>query len=152
LELIRHDPESQVEHGELLRQVGRFEEAVAVLKAVRPDGYNEVKAVKIERLARAGIAELKDLNAAPPRPSSVDGADQAQPSDIDFDCEHIATTTSADSASSSKSSKRRFWDERADDYIIPSFLLPETRRVPGTGQARRDKAAPNRRSRHKLPD
>jgi hypothetical protein len=53
LELFKHDPKAQVERGELLRQLGRFDEAVAVLKAVKPDGYSEVKAVKIERLAQA---------------------------------------------------------------------------------------------------
>jgi len=65
LELLEHDPKAQVERGELLRQLGRFDEAVAVLKAVKPDGYSEVMAVKIERLAAAGITELQNLNAAP---------------------------------------------------------------------------------------
>lgn len=62
LELIEHDPEAQVTCGELLRQLGRFDEAVAVLKAVAPDGHSEVNAVKIERLARERIAELQNLN------------------------------------------------------------------------------------------
>lgn len=61
-ELLEHDPKGQVERGELLRQLGLFDEAVAVLKAVKPDGYSEVKAVKIERLAQAGIAELRALD------------------------------------------------------------------------------------------
>lgn len=61
LELFEHDLKHQVERGELLRQLGRFDEAVAVLKAVRPDGYSEVKAVKIERLAAAGIAGLRTI-------------------------------------------------------------------------------------------
>lgn len=61
LELIQLDPDAQVARGELLRQLGRFDEAVAVLKAVKPDGYNEVKAVKIERLAQARNAELSML-------------------------------------------------------------------------------------------
>jgi hypothetical protein len=34
LELIEHDPEEQVARGEVLRQLGRFDEAVAVLKTV----------------------------------------------------------------------------------------------------------------------
>jgi hypothetical protein len=59
LALLTHDPKAQVARGELLRQLGRFDEAVAVLKAVKPDGYSEVKAVKIERLALARNAELK---------------------------------------------------------------------------------------------
>lgn len=59
LVMVEHDPKQQVERGELLRQLGRFDEAVAVLKAVKPNGYSEVKAVKLERLARAGIAELQ---------------------------------------------------------------------------------------------
>jgi len=74
LELFEHDPEHQVERGELLRQLGRFDDAVAVLKAVKPDGYSEVRAVKIERLALAGIAELRDLKAAKMWPASEDGA------------------------------------------------------------------------------
>lgn len=65
LELFEHDPKEQVARGELLRQLGRFDEAVAVLKAVKPDGYAEVKAVKIEWLALAGIAELRDLIGVP---------------------------------------------------------------------------------------
>jgi hypothetical protein len=63
LELLEHDPKEQVARGELLRQQGRFDEAVAVLRAVEPDGYSEVKAVKIERLAAARRAELQDLKA-----------------------------------------------------------------------------------------
>ncbi|WP_373991908.1 hypothetical protein [Duganella sp. BuS-21] len=74
LELFEHDPKEQVARGELLRQVGRFDEAVAVLRAVKPDGYSEVKAVKIERLARAGIAELQNLKATPVRRSTREGA------------------------------------------------------------------------------
>lgn len=61
LELFEHDPKEQVARGELLRQLGRFDEAVAVLKAVKPDGYSEVKAVKIERLALARFADLRTL-------------------------------------------------------------------------------------------
>lgn len=61
LKLLEHAPYAQVTRGELLRQLGRFDEAVAVLKAVKPDGYSEVKAVKIERLARAGIQGLQAL-------------------------------------------------------------------------------------------
>jgi hypothetical protein len=64
LELIEANPKAQVTRGELLRQLGRFDEAVAVLKAIKPDGYSEVKAVRIERLATAGIAELQDLKVA----------------------------------------------------------------------------------------
>jgi hypothetical protein len=58
-ELLEHDPKGHVERGELLRQLGRFDEAVTVLKAVKPDGYSEVRAVQIERLARARIAGLR---------------------------------------------------------------------------------------------
>ena len=63
LELFESDPDNQVERGELLRQLGRFDEAVAVLKAVKPNGYSEVMAMKIERLAAARRAELQDLKA-----------------------------------------------------------------------------------------
>lgn len=68
LELFQHVPDEQVARGELLRQLGRFDEAVAVLKAVEPDGYSEVKALKITRLALAGIVELRDLKAVPSGP------------------------------------------------------------------------------------
>lgn len=68
LELFEHDPDEQVARGELLRQLGRFDEAVAVLKAVKPDGYREVKALKIKRLALAGMVEVRDLKAAPSVP------------------------------------------------------------------------------------
>jgi len=120
LELVERDPKAQVERGELLRQLGRFDEAVAVLKAVEPDGYSEVKALKIERLARAGIAELRDFNAAVPRPSSV--------------------------------SQRRYVGECGDDYIVPSFLLPESRRVSGMEQSGQSNDTPNWRIRYTLPD
>ncbi|MYN44962.1 hypothetical protein GTP23_07750 [Pseudoduganella sp. FT93W] len=63
LALFELDAEAPLERGELLRQLGRFAEAMAVLKAVQPDGYSEIKASKIERLARAGIVELRDLKA-----------------------------------------------------------------------------------------
>jgi Flp pilus assembly protein TadD len=61
LELVENDPEWQVERGELLRQLGRFDEAVAVLKAVKLDGHSEVKASKIQRLAQAGHTKLASL-------------------------------------------------------------------------------------------
>lgn len=61
LELIECSPQAQVTRGELLRQLGQFEEAVAVLKAVVPDGRSEVRAVRIERLASARIAALQPL-------------------------------------------------------------------------------------------
>lgn len=61
LELIQRDPKAQVERGELLRQLTRFDEAVGILKAVKPDGYSEIKAVKIERLARASNSALSIL-------------------------------------------------------------------------------------------
>ena len=61
LVLLEHDPKEQVARGELLRQLGRFDEAVAVLKAVIPDGYSEVKASKIERLARLRLTLLQPV-------------------------------------------------------------------------------------------
>jgi len=61
LELIEGSPNAQVTRGELLRQLGRFDEAVAVLKAVVPDGRSEVRAVRIERLAAARIAALQPI-------------------------------------------------------------------------------------------
>lgn len=61
LEFVENDATAQVVRGELLRQLGRFDEAVAVLKAVVPDGRSEVRAVRIERLASARIAALQPL-------------------------------------------------------------------------------------------
>ncbi len=53
-----------IEQGELLRQLGRFDEAIAVLKAVPADGHNEFRAVKIERLARSGDTQVRELRPA----------------------------------------------------------------------------------------
>ena len=61
LELFENDLSEQVARGELLRQLGRFDEAVSVLKAVKPDGYSEVKASKIQRLAQSRHAQLATL-------------------------------------------------------------------------------------------
>jgi hypothetical protein len=49
LDMLRDDevqPWSRIQQGELLRLLGRFDEAVAVLKAVPADGHSEVRAVK----------------------------------------------------------------------------------------------------------
>lgn len=61
VELLEHDPKEQVARGELLRQLGRFDEAVEVLAAVVPDGHSEVKAIKIERLARLRTTLLQPI-------------------------------------------------------------------------------------------
>lgn len=61
LELFENVPNEQVERGELLRQLGRFDEAIAVLEAVPPDGHSEVRATKIERLARSGDVKVREL-------------------------------------------------------------------------------------------
>lgn len=61
VELLEHDSKGQVARGELLRQLGRFDEAVAVLAAVVPDGLSEVKAIKIERLARLRTTLLQPI-------------------------------------------------------------------------------------------
>ena len=55
-------PVAMIEQGELLRLLGRFDEAVAILKAVPPDGHSEVRAVKIERLARSGDTQVQMLS------------------------------------------------------------------------------------------
>nr|WP_315256598.1 hypothetical protein [uncultured Duganella sp.] len=115
LELIHHDPKAQVERGELLRQLGRFDEAVAVLQAVKPDGYNEVKAVKIERLALAGLAELRALNTAPMGPMDSGG-----------------NSIQGAASGTEEQPKHRFGD-RAEDYDIPAFLRHKTRHQAGAG-------------------
>lgn len=55
-------PMSMVRQGELLRLLGRFDEAIFILKAVPPDGYHEVTAVGIEMLARRGDTEVRQLS------------------------------------------------------------------------------------------
>jgi hypothetical protein len=59
LELIEKNPILQVERGELLRQLGRFDEAVAVLKKVKPDSSSEVRVSKIKHFAQNRDANLK---------------------------------------------------------------------------------------------
>lgn len=58
------EPWNMIQQGELLRLLGRFDEAVAILKAVPADGHNEVRAVKIERLARNGDTQVRELSPA----------------------------------------------------------------------------------------
>lgn len=55
-------PHNMVQKGELLRLLGRFDDAVAVLKAVPPDGHNEIRASLIERLARRGDMQVRPLS------------------------------------------------------------------------------------------
>ena len=65
LDLLRDGeakPASLVEQGELLRLLGRFDEAVTVLRAVSADGHSEGRAVKIESLARRGDAQVRALS------------------------------------------------------------------------------------------
>lgn len=68
LAMLRDDDEAEpwnmIQQGELLRLLGRFDEAVAVLKAVPADGHSEVKAIKIERLARNGDTQVRELSPA----------------------------------------------------------------------------------------
>lgn len=54
--------EGMIQQGELLHLLGRFNEAIAVLKAVPSDGHSEVRAVKIERLAWGGDTQLRELS------------------------------------------------------------------------------------------
>lgn len=56
------EPRSMIQQGELLRLLGRFDEAVAVLKTVPPDGHSEVRALKIERLAQSGDTQVRELS------------------------------------------------------------------------------------------
>ena len=57
-------PQDMIQQGELLRLLGRFDEAIAVLTAVPADGHSEVQAVKIERLARGGDTQVRELRGA----------------------------------------------------------------------------------------
>lgn len=60
------EPQSwhMIQQGELLRLLGRFDEAIAVLRAVPADGHSEVRAVKIERLARNRDTQVRILTAS----------------------------------------------------------------------------------------
>lgn len=65
LDILRNgevSPSSMIQQGELLRLLGRFDQAITVLKAVPADGYSEVRAIKIERLARSGDVQVRLLN------------------------------------------------------------------------------------------
>lgn len=67
LDILRdgeQQPGSMIQQGELLRLLGRFDEAIALLRAVPADGHSEVRAVKIERLARSGDTQVRELNAS----------------------------------------------------------------------------------------
>lgn len=55
-------PGSMIQQGELLRLLGRLDEAIALLRTVPADGHSEVRAVKIERLARSGDTQVRELN------------------------------------------------------------------------------------------
>lgn len=61
LEVEEDRPGAMVFRGELLRHLGRFDEAIRVLRAVPCDGRSEVRASKIERLARAGDRAVRVL-------------------------------------------------------------------------------------------
>jgi hypothetical protein len=66
LDILRdgeQQPGSMIQQGELLRLLGRFDEAIALLRAVPADGHSEVRAVKIERLARSGDTQVRELSA-----------------------------------------------------------------------------------------
>lgn len=59
-------PHDMVEKGELLRLLGRFDEAVAVLQAVPADGNNEIRASLIEQLARRADMQVRPLREQVP--------------------------------------------------------------------------------------
>ncbi|MEX5748915.1 hypothetical protein [Massilia sp. X63] len=66
LDILRdgeQQPGSMIQQGELLRLLGRFDEAIALLRAVPADGHSEVRAVKIERLARSGDKQVREISA-----------------------------------------------------------------------------------------
>ncbi|MGJ9416861.1 hypothetical protein ACHAC9_03715 [Massilia sp. CMS3.1] len=49
-----------IQQGELLRLLGRFDEAVAIVNAVPADGHSEVRAVKVENLAKSGGPQVRE--------------------------------------------------------------------------------------------
>lgn len=56
-------PWNVIQQGELLRLLGRFDEAVVKLRAVPSDGHSEVRAAKIEKLARCGDTAVRMLTS-----------------------------------------------------------------------------------------
>ena len=65
LDILRDDevkPSYMIQKGELLRLLGRFDEAVSVLRAVPPDGFSELRALKIEKLAFSGDTQVRQLS------------------------------------------------------------------------------------------
>jgi len=55
-------PCTMILQGELLRLLGRFDEAASILNAVPADGHSEVRAATIERLARRGDTQVRELS------------------------------------------------------------------------------------------
>ena len=51
-----------IQQGELLRLLGRYDEAIAVLRGVPADGHSEVRAAKIEQLALSGDKKVRMLS------------------------------------------------------------------------------------------
>lgn len=65
LDMLRdgeQQPGSMLQQGELLRLLGRFDEAIALLNTVPADGYSEVRAMKIGRLAQSGDTQVRELS------------------------------------------------------------------------------------------
>ncbi|MGZ8341192.1 MAG: hypothetical protein ACXWU9_16600 [Telluria sp.] len=58
LDLFECTESNFVEQGELLRQLGRFDEAIRCLKSVKPDGFSEVTASRIQTWAQEGETTL----------------------------------------------------------------------------------------------
>lgn len=56
---------SLIQQGEMLRLLGRFDQAIAVLRTVPTDGHAEFRAAKIAALARSGDTGVQELS--PPR-------------------------------------------------------------------------------------
>lgn len=59
------DSASLIHQGELLRLLGRFDQAQALLATVKPDGYSEIRAGKIAALVKAGDTSVRELS--PPK-------------------------------------------------------------------------------------
>ena len=62
LQNVEAHPIIMIQQRELLRLLGRFDEAVAILETVPPDGCSEIRALKIERLARDGDTQVRELS------------------------------------------------------------------------------------------
>lgn len=58
---VEAEPWNMIQQGELLRLLGRFDDAVAILKAVPADSHSEIRAIKIQKLAEQCDTQVREM-------------------------------------------------------------------------------------------